>query len=75
MGGAIGGLSGALETGLAYTEFLQEELAKKNLPFDDDDFYFFPYSGRISACGSDSVEVLKVPTLFICTFRWQRSAT
>ena len=34
IGGAMGGMSGALETGVAYTEFLQEELGKKGLSFD-----------------------------------------
>ena len=34
--GGIGGVSGALETGLSYTEFLKEELDKEGLSFDED---------------------------------------
>jgi len=34
--GGIGGVSGALETGLSYTEFLKEELDKEGLFFDED---------------------------------------
>jgi len=34
LAGGIAGISGALETGLAYTEFLKEELDKKGLSFD-----------------------------------------
>tara|TARA_R110002020_G_scaffold143531_3_gene315852 strand:- start:5335 stop:10563 length:5229 start_codon:yes stop_codon:yes gene_type:complete len=33
--GGIAGVSGALETGLAYSEFLEEELNKKGLAFDE----------------------------------------
>jgi len=33
--GAIGGMSGILEAGLSYTEFLREELTEKGLKFDD----------------------------------------
>ena len=35
IGGAIGGMSGILEAGLSYTEFLREELEEKGLKFDD----------------------------------------
>ena len=34
--GGIAGVSGALETGLAYTEFLKEELEKKGLEFNEE---------------------------------------
>mgnify|MGYP003111860796 CR=1 FL=1 len=34
LAGGIAGISGALETGLSYTEFLKEELEKKGLGFD-----------------------------------------
>ena len=33
--GGVAGVSGALETGLAYSEFLEEELNKKGLAFDN----------------------------------------
>ena len=36
LAGGIAGISGALETGLAYTEFLKEELDKKGLSFDEE---------------------------------------
>jgi hypothetical protein len=35
IGGAIGGMSGILEAGLSYTEFLREELEERGLKFDD----------------------------------------
>ena len=36
LAGGIAGISGALETGLSYTEFLKEELEKKGLGFDEE---------------------------------------